>query len=240
MINLNKPLGLSSARALDQVRRLTGQRRSGHTGTLDPAADGVLVLCLGRATKMVEQVMDQPKVYLASARLDVTSESFDVGRPLVPVVCDETPLEALRAALRALEGEIQQAPPAVSAIKVGGRRAYRLAAEGAAPVLAPRAVRVYWIVLHEYAWPTLKIEVACGRGVYIRAIIRDVGLALGTGGCLTGLTRTRVGPFDLQSAWTPHQIEHARSPEEFLVSCERAGELLSASRASIPPRPADG
>ena len=165
VIVLNKPTGITSAKALYRVRRTTRQRKSGHAGSLDPAADGVLLLCLGKATKLVERFMDQPKVYHAAGRLDVTSESFDADRPLIPVAVEQPPdVEAVRAAARRLEGVIEQVPPAVSAIKVGGRAAYKLERAGQAPVLAGRAVTVYWLHVTRFAWPYIEFSAACGRG----------------------------------------------------------------------------
>ena len=128
LINLNKPTGITSAKALYQVRSITKVRKSGHAGTLDPAATGVLVLCLGKATKLVESMMNQPKVYRATARLDVTSESFDSDRPLVPVEVKCVPTaDDVRLACERFVGEIEQVPPKISAIKVGGVPAYKLA-----------------------------------------------------------------------------------------------------------------
>src|SRR5262249_39455968 len=139
VLNLDKPPGITSAKALYRVRRVLGERKSGHAGTLDPAAEGVLIICLGKATKLVEAMMDLPKVYRATARLDVTSTSFDSDRPLIPVRVDAAPDEsAVRAALAQFEGEIEQVPPAVSALKVGGRAAYELERKGKPVTLAPR------------------------------------------------------------------------------------------------------
>lgn len=236
LINLLKPSGISSARALDAVRRITGQRKSGHAGTLDPAADGVLLICLGKATKLVEQLMDQPKLYRADARLDVTSESFDAARPLVPVEIKRVPaFEDVSAAARGLEGEIQQIPPAVSAVKVGGRRAYKLERAGQAPALSPRPVRVYWMQILSYEWPVVRFATACGRGTYVRALIRDLGAALGCGGCLTSLRRLAVGPFRSIDAWSLDQMRHARAGDEFLVPLERVRSLLAVRPIPIPP-----
>ena len=236
IINFHKPIGITSAKALYRVRRITGQRKSGHAGSLDPAADGVLILCLGRATRLVERLMDQPKVYRATARLDVTSTSYDSDRPLEPVAVARVPDEtAVRAAAATLEGVIQQAPPAVSAIKIGGRAAYDLERAGKPPELAPRPVRVYWLEVTSYAWPALEFAVACGRGTYVRALIRDLGAALGTGGCLTGLTRTRVGPFALEEAWTFEALE-GTGAERYLLPLDEAKRLLEAPPV-VPERP---
>jgi tRNA pseudouridine55 synthase len=238
IINFYKPRGLTSAKALYRVRKITGVRKSGHAGALDPVAEGVLILCLGRATKLVEALMDQPKLYRATARLDVTSASFDADRPLEAVEVGDPPdAERVAQACRQFEGEIAQIPPAVSALKVGGRRAYKLARAGAAPKLEPRRVRIYWLHVHRYAWPELDFELACGRGTYVRALIRDLGQALGTGGCLTGLLRRAVGPFEIEQAWTLEGLESATDPSEYVVPLERARALVAARPIRIPERP---
>ncbi len=236
IINLYKPVGPTSTRALYQVRAATGVRTSGHAGTLDPLAEGVLLICLGRATKLVERLMDQPKVYRALARLDVTSASFDRETPHLPVEVAHVPeTKAVREACAAFEGERQQIPPATSALKVRGRPAYKLARKGKAPLLAARTVRIYWMHLWRYEWPEIDFEVACGRGTYIRSLVRDLGAALGAGGCLTRLIRRAVGPFEADAGVSLEQI--AGLPlTEYLLPLERAREILAAP-VRIPPRP---
>jgi tRNA pseudouridine55 synthase len=232
LINLHKRVGISSAKAVYRVRSITGQRKSGHAGTLDPGASGVLIVCLGRGTKLVERLMDQPKVYRATARLDVTSESLDSDRPLQPVDVARIPEEReVHAACAGFHGTIQQVPPRISAVKLRGRAAYELARRNQAVELQPRPVTVYGIHVRRYAWPELDFELACGRGTYVRALIRDLGERLGTGGCLTSLVRSRVGPFMLDEAWTFEALGGA-GPEEYMVDVERAIELLSGE----PPR----
>ncbi len=227
IINFNKPTGITSAGALYKVRSLTGQRKSGHAGTLDPGASGVLVLCLGKATKLVESIMDQPKVYRATARLDVTSMSFDSDRPLEEVnVTDPPTREAVLAALASFEGIIEQVPPTISAVKVGGRPAYKLARGNQSVVLKARRVRIDWIRVHAYDWPTVDFEMRCGRGTYVRAIIRDLGERLRTGGCLTSLVRRRVGPFVEEEAWSLDGIRDADGPGDYLIDLDRARKLL--------------
>jgi tRNA pseudouridine55 synthase len=238
ILNLNKPTGITSAKALYRVRSITGERKSGHAGTLDPAATGVLVLCLGKATKLVESIMDQPKVYRATARLDVTSESFDCDRPLTPVAVATIPTrDGVREACEAFEGRTEQTPPQISAVKVGGVPAYkRKAAEGPL-VLAARPVTIYWLHIHAYAWPTIEFEMCCGRGTYVRSLIRDLGERIGTGGCLTALTRTRVGPFAVEHAWSIEALCNAARPGEYLLDLDRARTALAREAVTIPPRP---
>lgn len=238
IINLDKPAGVTSAKALYRVRGITGQRKSGHAGTLDPMATGVLILCLGKATKLVEKIMQLPKVYRATARLDVTSESFDADRETTPVDVTSIPSEEdVRAALAALTGEINQTPPAISALKVGGVPSYRHASEGTDIPLAPRKVMVYWMHVHSFTWPELDFEVCCGRGTYIRALARDLGTALRTGGCLTALRRTQVGPFTADEGWTPDRLEARDSNASGLVSLERARAVVDDPNALQPPEP---
>lgn len=228
LINLHKPCGISSAKVLYRVRAITGQRKSGHAGTLDPAAEGVLLLCLGKATKLVERLMALPKTYRAEARLDVTSESFDSDRALVPVEVDSIPSRAaVQAALSRFEGTIEQVPPMVSAIKIGGRPAYWHERQGETIELKARPVTIYHLSLLSYDWPRLSFELHCGRGTYVRSLIRDLGEALGTGGCLTALSRTAVGPFTLQDAWTVASIEE-RPTHEYVRPLEDVEALLAA------------
>ncbi len=238
IINLDKPVGITSAKAVYKVRAITAQRKSGHAGTLDPGASGVLVVCLGKATKLVELVMDQPKVYRATARLDVTSASLDADRPMEPV--DVAVIPAFAAVSRvcgSFEGLIEQVPPQVSALKVGGVPAYKLAKKGSSIKLAPRRVQVYWMHVHRYEWPEIDFEVACGRGTYVRALIRDIGVKLDTGGCLTSLSRKQIGPFLSRDGWSFERLSAADGPGEFLIELDRARDLLSAERVEIPSRP---
>ncbi len=238
IINLNKPTGITSAKALYRVRKITRIRKSGHAGTLDPGADGVLVLCQGKATKLVEKLMNQPKVYRAAARLDVTSASFDSDRPLIEVPVDNIPEEAaVRAACQSFEGRIEQVPPAISAIKIDGRRAYKRSRAGEEPEMKARPARIYWICVRAYRWPILDFEMACGRGTYVRSLIRDLGAALGAGGCLTSLTRSAVGPFTLADARTFEDLELAEDMAEYVTALDTARELLSVEPIPIPPRP---
>jgi len=238
IINLNKPTGITSAKALYRVRSITRQRKSGHAGTLDPGASGVLVLCLGGATKLVESIMDQPKVYRATARLDVTSESLDADRPLEPVEVSAIPeMQEVRDACQSLEGVIQQVPPQISAIKIAGQPAYKLARRGQPVHLEPRPVRVYWLHVHHYDWPEIEFEMACGRGTYVRSLIRDLGEKLGTGGCLTSLVRRRVGPFGVDEAWTFETLAQADDPGEALIELSEARRMLAPDAIVIPDRP---
>lgn len=236
LVNLFKPVGLTSAQALERARDILGQRKSGHAGALDPLADGVLVICLGAATKLVEAFMDQPKVYRATAVLDVTSECYDLERPTVPVAVSTPPTaEQIAAALKGFEGRITQVPPATSALKIAGRPAYELHRAGKAPVLPARVVEIYWMHLHAFSWPRVEFEMACGRGTYVRAIVRDLGTRLGVGGCLTSLTRRAVGPLTSDDAWTLERLREVPR-ESAVIPLDQARDWLGRG-AVVPPRP---
>ncbi|MBK8915579.1 MAG: tRNA pseudouridine(55) synthase TruB [Phycisphaerales bacterium] len=233
VLNFHKPIGITSAKALYAVRRIVREKRSGHAGTLDPLADGVLLLCFGRATRLVERLMNLRKGYEATIRLDVTSDSLDADSPLVAVSCAQVPTAAaVREALATLVGAIQQVPPAVSALKIGGVPAYKLARSGQPPELSARTVQVYSADLIAYDWPVARIRVECGRGTYIRAMARDLGGKLGCGGCITALTRTFVGPFDASGGWTLERLSLLEQPQTALQSVQTVMEMMPDPTAS--------
>ena len=197
VINLDKPAGITSARAVGRVKRLLPRgTKIGHAGTLDPFATGVLLLLVGKATKRSESLMDSPKQYEATLKLGATTETLDLDSPEVSAPPIAPPDEQVfRDLLPRFIGEIQQLPPAYSALKINGRPAYELARKGKEVSLEPRTVRVYGIELIQYAWPFLSLRIDCGRGTYIRSLARDIGEALGTAAYLTALRRTRVGDY---------------------------------------------
>lgn len=214
LLVIAKPLGLTSATVVRIVRRRAGDVKTGHAGTLDPLATGVLILCLGKATKAVERVMALDKRYRAVVDLSARSSTDDGEGEITPVTCDApSSREAVERALLSFTGRIVQSPPIYSALKVGGVCSYRLARRGDAVALRPREVTVHQIDLIGYDFPRVTIDVHCGKGVYIRALARDLGVALGTGGYLAELSRTAVGPYNLESARTleslPEALRHA-------------------------------
>ena len=208
IINLDKPAGMTSARAVDAVKRLLPRgTKVGHAGTLDPFATGVLLLLVGKATKSCERLMDAPKQYEATVKLGATTETDDPESPETPTP-NVAPVTAaqVQAAARQFVGEILQRPPAYSAMKVGGRRSYDLARKGELVRHEARPVRVYGLEVVEYEWPLIRLRVDCGRGTYVRSLARDIGEALRVGGYLTELRRTRVGPFEAAGAVTPQRL----------------------------------
>jgi tRNA pseudouridine55 synthase len=204
VIVLDKPAGMSSARAVDKVKRLLPRKtKIGHAGTLDPFATGVLLLLVGKATKLCERLMDQPKQYETTMKFGATTATLDPDSPELNVKADaRVTLEQIHSLLPSFIGAIQQRPPAFSAMKVGGRRAYDLARAGEHVELEPRTVQVYGIEVLGFDWPLVRLRIDCGRGTYIRAIARDLGDALGVGAYLTQLRRTRIGEFDIDRAVT--------------------------------------
>ena len=211
LVIVDKPGGMTSHDVVARLRRLAGTRRVGHGGTLDPMATGVLVAGVGKATRLLGHLTLAEKEYLATIRLGQATDTCDAeGEVISGAPAGAVTLDAVRAAMVPLTGEIQQVPPAVSAVKVAGTRAYRLARAGAAPVLAPRpvTVRSFRLLSERRAGDLLDVDVAvtCSSGTYIRALARDLGGRFGTGGHLTRLRRTRVGGYGLQGARTLEQL----------------------------------
>ena len=202
---LAKPPGPTSHDAVALARRLTGTRRIGHGGTLDPFAAGVLPLFLGGATRLVEYHLADRKGYRATICFGASSTTDDLDGELTPVGGPQLSAAGVEAALASFRGEIRQRPPAFSAIQVGGRRAYAMAREGAPAELAERTVTIHALEL--VAWnsddperPIAVVDVECSAGTYVRAIARDLGAALGSGAYLGALVRTASGPFRLENA----------------------------------------
>jgi len=214
LVIVDKPAGWTSHDVVARIRRLAGTRRVGHAGTLDPMATGVLVVGIEKATRLLGHLALTEKEYLATIRLGQATDTGDAGGKVVSAApAGGLTLAQVRAAAASLTGEIQQVPPAVSAVKVGGRRAYQLAREGRAPVLAARAV-----VVHEFticdprpggpdgSLLDVTAAVRCSSGTYVRALARDLGGSLGVGGHLTMLRRTQVGPYRLADARTLDEL----------------------------------
>jgi len=199
---VNKPQGWTSHDVVARVRRLTHQKRVGHAGTLDPMATGVLLVCLGRATRVAEYLMASDKTYRAVVRLGVETDTYDAEGQVVatrPVDVDES---ALRGALQKFVGEIDQVPPMYSALKREGKPLYKLARQGVEVERAARRVTIHDITLREFMSPDVTIDVRCSPGTYIRSLAHDVGAAL-RGACgahLTALTRLASGSFTLDDA----------------------------------------
>jgi tRNA pseudouridine55 synthase len=214
LVIVDKPAGWTSHDVVGKLRRLAGTRRAGHAGTLDPMATGVLVIGIGKATRLLGHLALTQKAYDATIRLGRSTNTDDAEGEVIataPAAAVEAVTdEALRGAIKALTGRLQQVPPQVSAIKVDGKRAYKRARQGEEMELAARPVTVDDFAVRDVRRAAGRIDVdasiTCSSGTYIRALARDLGAALGTGGHLTALRRTRVGPYDLTAARTIAQL----------------------------------
>jgi tRNA pseudouridine55 synthase len=219
LLVLDKPLGWTSADCCRYFRKGTRGAKVGHAGTLDPLATGVLILCFGRATRRIDALMAQEKRYRAQVDLAHVSPTDDLEAPPAPVEVATPPeRSAVESACARFVGRIMQVPPAHSAVWVDGTRSYHLARRGEAVGLPPRPVEVREVAVLTYDWPILTIDVRCGKGTYIRALARDIGAALGTGGMLASLRRTASGGYTDATAIDPRTITQGLE----------AGDLLEA------------
>jgi tRNA pseudouridine55 synthase len=211
LVIVDKPGGMTSHDVVGRCRRIFGTRKVGHAGTLDPMATGVLVVGIERATKILGLLTATDKSYAATIRLGQTTSTEDAeGEVLQTVPAGHVTDAAIGAAVAALRGDIAQIPSAVSAIKVDGERAYKLAREGRTVELAARPVRIYRFdvtaIRRAGDFVDVDVDVDCSSGTYIRALARDVGAAVGVGGHLTALRRTRVGRFGLEESRTLEEL----------------------------------
>lgn len=209
-LNLNKSIGLTSHDCVSRVRRLLQLKRVGHGGTLDPAATGVLPIALGKATRLL-QFLPQDKAYRAKIQLGMTTTTDDLeGEIIAQTPSSNLSLEQVTSALEQFQGKIEQIPPSYSAIQVQGKRLYDLARAGEKVEVPARMVEVFKIEVLDWLpgdFPQLEVAIACGSGTYIRAIARDLGRALQTGGTLAALLRTASSSFDLANSLTLEQLE---------------------------------
>ena len=223
---LDKPLGRSSTWAVGEVRHITGAAKAGHGGTLDPLATGVLPIALGEATKTVSYIQDGSKIYRFTLRWGQATETDDSEGEVVETSSVRPAQAEIQAALGDFTGEISQAPPAYSAIKVDGKRAYALARDGKAPDMVPRIVRVdrfHWLA--SPTPDTAEFEVECGKGTYIRAMARDLARSLGTVGHVASMRRLAVGAMTEAQAISLErlgEVVHSAAPDGYLHPVELA------------------
>lgn len=228
---VDKDRGWTSHDVVSRVRKVLGQRKVGHTGTLDPMATGVLVVCLGRATRIVRFLDDGEKAYTAEIRLGVSTDTFDAEGAVTQIkaVPDFT-MEEIETVCGAFRGRIRQVPPMFSAVKVSGRKLYELAREGREIPRAPREVIVSELDILSYRTPILRIKVVCSKGTYVRALAHDIGKHLGPGGHLAALRRTRCGRFteaqSLPMAQVASEAEEGTIRQHILSMEEALGSLL--------------
>lgn len=256
LVIVDKPGGMTSHDVVARIRKLVGTRRVGHAGTLDPMATGVLIVGVEKATRLLGHLMLTEKEYAATIRLGQSTTTDDAeGEPAGGAAASGVPRAALDAEVARLTGEISQVPPGVSAIKVDGQRAYKLTRAGAAPDLAARPVTVYEFAVGEIRrcgdYLDVDALIRCSSGTYIRALARDLGAALGTGGHLTALRRTAVGPYRLQQAHTLEDLSErmhltplpdaaAAAFPRLDLTADDARRLSNGIRIPAPPHVAAG
>ncbi len=201
---IDKPQGWTSFDVVNKIRHVTRLKKVGHAGTLDPLATGLLILCGGKMTKQIDQIQGQEKEYICTVKLGVTTASYDAEQPeenIQPV--DHITAVAVAQALVAFRGDIEQVPPIFSAVKVDGKRAYKSAREGKSIEMPPRKVTISELELVRYEGPEkVELRIVCSKGTYIRSLARDLGDALGVGGYLSSLRRTRIGAYQVTDALT--------------------------------------
>lgn len=239
MVLVAKPAGPTSHDVVDVVRRALGVRRVGHLGTLDPFADGLLVIVVGRATRLAAYAAGWTKAYEGVIRLGITTDSDDAtGAVVAAAPCAVSP-EALARALASFRGGYEQRPPAYSAVKIAGERAYRRARRGETVTPAARRVEIRELEVLELRPPDVRFRAVVGGGTYLRSLARDVGAALGCGGHLAALRRTGVGPLALDDAVRPEAVTLAdvRDPAVLVAGMRRRDVSAAEREAVIHGRP---
>jgi tRNA pseudouridine55 synthase len=208
ILNINKPPGLTSFAVVARVKRITGEKHTGHAGTLDPLATGVLPVCLGQATRIIEYLFNETKTYRAEIRLGLTTDTYDTsGKILKESDPGGLNREIVEAVLGRFRGTITQVPPMFSALKHRGQPLYKLARAGLEVEREPRTAHIYRLELTAWQWPVFGLEIECSKGTYIRSLAHDIGQALGCGAAMQNLVRTRVGAFNLEESVTIEQLE---------------------------------
>ncbi|HEX2089210.1 MAG TPA: tRNA pseudouridine(55) synthase TruB [Actinomycetota bacterium] len=219
LLLIDKPSGITSHDAVDRVRRVLGVRKVGHAGTLDPSATGLLLIGVGRATRLLRFLGDLPKTYEGTGVLGVETTTLDAEGEVVRESSVEVTESALREALAGFIGRLEQVPPAYSAVKVGGEKLYRAARAGRTVEAAPRSVEVFAFDLAGFISPRFEFAVRCSSGTYVRSLVADVGARLRCGAHLASLRRTAIGPFSVEEAVSPDEPRP-------LLPLERAVEHL--------------
>ena len=210
ILNINKPAGKTSFGVVVMVKRLTGERHAGHAGTLDPDATGVLPVCLGRGTRVIEFLVDTTKTYRAVIELGKATDTYDAaGKITFQGDASGIDMARLKPALESFRGEIRQTPPMYSALKHQGQKLYELARAGIEIERQSRPVKIHRLVLLDWQPPLVTLEIECSKGTYIRSLANDLGQALGCGAYLKELVRTRCGIFDIKDAVSLPQLEAA-------------------------------
>ncbi len=235
IILLDKRLGVSSNKALQEVRRLFNANKAGHTGSLDPLATGLLPLCFGEATKVSALMLDDDKRYQVTMKLGVMTDTGDAeGQVIETKPVPELSIDQIQCSLEKFIGLQAQVPPMYSALKLNGKKLYELAREGITVERAPRQITIYELHLLEATFDTLTLDVACSKGTYIRSLAEDIGHDLGCGATVTALRRSQAGQFLLENAKTIEQLSALTNDELYanLMACDKPLEKLPALHLS--------
>ncbi len=228
LLNLDKPAGMTSRDVVNRVQRLIKPHKVGHAGTLDPLATGVLVVAVGPATRLIEYVQQMEKTYRGTFLLGRTSDTEDVEGQMAELPDAAVPTEEqIRSALPQFLGTIQQRPPAFSALKVAGQRAYDLARRGEAVELAARPVEIHAIDVLRYAYPELELRVRCGSGTYIRSLGRDLARAVGTDAVMAALRREAIGPFAVEDSLQVDELSREAIEERLQPAALAVSQMAS-------------
>lgn len=236
ILNVYKEKGYTSHDVVAKLRGILGQRKIGHTGTLDPDAEGVLPVCLGKATRLCDMLTDNTKAYRAVLLLGLETDTQDVWGRVVSERTPEVTEEEVREAVMGFVGDYAQIPPMYSALKVNGKKLYELARAGKTVERQPRPVTIYEIVIESVELPRVAMTVRCSKGTYIRTLCHDIGLRLGCGGCMESLLRVQAGRFLLADSLKLGEIEHLASQgalKERIISIEKMFEQYPGA-ATIP------
>ncbi len=235
LLIVDKPRGITSHDVVARLRRVLKTRKVGHAGTLDPAAEGVLVIAVGRATKLLSHLSDSRKRYAAHVVLGIESISGDVEGPaLSPIHRDSPPaLDEVKDVVRSFVGQQTQVPPAHSAVKVKGERLYKQARRGVDVDVPARTVTIGSLSIAEYVYPDLVLDIECSAGTYIRSLARDIGLSLCTGAYLHYLLRVRSGTFEISEAWSLNQLQQELSPATFATFALHPARVPADARSLL-------
>ena len=229
IINVNKPIGITSFDVVSKVRRLFQVKKVGHAGTLDPDASGVLPLCIGKATKVIEYLMDKDKTYRVGLFLGIATDTQDASGNIILEKSVLSSDEEIRNIINSFQGERDQIPPMYSAVRVKGKRLYELARKGIEVERSPRPITIYRIdiisIRRESDKAHVIFDVECSKGTYVRTLCHDIGELLGCGGHMSSLVRTRSGPFLLEDSYALEDLERLKSEgrlETALISMDKA------------------
>lgn len=231
ILNINKPKGLTSHDVVVRLRKLLKIKKVGHTGTLDPQATGVLLICLGKATKLSNLLSSKNKGYIAGMRIGITTDTQDIwGDILKKKECSNLNIEQIKEAFLHFTGEISQVPPMYSAVKYKGKRLYKLAREGCIVERMPRKVTINSIEKIDYkedAYPEVIFKVSCSSGTYIRTLCEDIGRYLGYGACMSSLVRIKIDSYTIEDAITLERLSEIIRDETFFDYLISIDEILS-------------